>query len=60
MLPVHSSSMLQKKVELIRKVIENEKPFYTNYKLNVEVPAMRVGIYSKVGKETLVGGTIEG
>ncbi|QNU65801.1 phage tail protein [Ruminiclostridium herbifermentans] len=59
MIPIHSRSRLQKKVQLIKKVIENEKPFYTNYLLSVEIPSMRVGVYSKVGKETLLGGMIE-
>lgn len=58
-IPAHSRSMLNSKVALIRKVIEDEKPFYTNYKLNVEIPALRIGVYSKVGKETLVGGMLE-
>ena len=59
MIPIHSRTMLQKKVQLINKVIENEKPFYTNYNLIVEIPAMRVGAYSKVGRETLLGGMLE-
>ncbi len=59
MIPIHSRTMLQKKVQLINKIIENEKPFYTNYKLVVEIPAMRVGAYSKVGRETLLGGMLE-
>lgn len=59
MIPIHSRSMLQKKVELIHKVIENEKPFYTNYRLSVEIPAMRVGVHSRIGKETLLGGMVE-
>ncbi len=59
MIPAHSKSMLGNKVGLIRRVIEDEKPFYTNYRLNVEVPEMRVGVYSKVGKETLLGGMID-
>ncbi|ACL75866.1 tail protein [Ruminiclostridium cellulolyticum] len=59
MIPAHSKSMLENKVGLIRRVIEDEKPFYTNYRLNVEIPEMRVGVYSKVGKETLLGGMID-
>jgi phage tail-like protein len=58
-MPVHSRSMLQKKVDLIYRLMESEKPFYTNYKLNVEIPAMSVGVYSKVGKTTLLGGIVE-
>jgi phage tail-like protein len=58
-IPAHSRNILNSKVALMRRVIESEKPFYTNYKLNVEIPSMRIGVYSKVGKETLVGGMIE-
>jgi hypothetical protein len=57
-IPAYSRSVLENKISLIRKVIEDEKPFYTNYRLNVEIPEMRVGC-SKVGKETLLGGMIE-
>ncbi|AEY65532.1 tail protein [Clostridium sp. BNL1100] len=59
MIPAHSKTMLENKVGLIRRVIEDEKPFYTNYRLNVEIPEMRVGVYSRVGKETLLGGMID-
>lgn len=58
-IPAHSRSMLNNKVALMRRVIESEKPFYTNYKLNVEIPSMRIGVYSKVGRETLIGGMQE-
>lgn len=58
-IPAHSRSMLNNKVALMRRVVESEKPFYANYKLNVEIPSMRIGIYSKVGRDTLVGGMIE-
>jgi hypothetical protein len=58
-IPSHSRSMLNNKVSLMRRVIESEKPFYTNYKLNVEIPSMRIGVYSKVGRETLIGGMLE-
>ncbi|HEX2926980.1 MAG TPA: phage tail protein [Ruminiclostridium sp.] len=57
-IPAHSRSMLENKVGLIRRIIEEEKPFYANYRFNVEIPEMRVGC-SKVGKETLLGGMIE-
>lgn len=55
MIPTHNNEILQKKVRVIKKVIEREKPIYANYILTTEIPAMRVGIYSKVGKSTLVG-----
>lgn len=59
LIPAHSRSILENKVRTIRKVIEKEKPFYTNYILNIEVPSMRVGVYSRVGRETLLGGMAE-
>jgi phage tail-like protein len=59
LIPAHNSSILKEKVRTIKEVIEREKPFYTNYILNVEVPAMRVGVCARVGSETLLGGMVE-
>lgn len=58
-IPAYSRSKLKNKVDLIRRIIEAEKPFYANYRFNVEIPEMRVGC-AKVGKETLLGGMTEG
>ncbi len=59
LIPAHNRSALQKKIAIIRKIIEKEKPVYTNYILTNEIPAMRVGVYSRIGRDTLVGGMIE-
>lgn len=58
-IPAHNRSILDKKIGIIKKVIEREKPIYTNYVLTTEIPAMRIGVYSRVGKTTLVGGMAE-
>lgn len=58
-LPAHSRTILNKKVRILQEVIEKEKPFYTNSSLNIEVPHMCLGLYGRVGMETLVGGMIE-
>jgi|GEM_PF-1151881 len=58
-IPAYNRSMLNSKVALIRRIIEEEKPFYTNYRLNVKIPSMKIGTCSRVGKETLVGGMNE-
>lgn len=58
-IPIYSRSMLKEKIKLINKIIDNEKPFYTNYKLIVEIPIMRLGKCCRVGKETLLGGMLE-
>lgn len=59
LIPAHNKSILQNKIEILHKIIKKEKPAYTNYILTTEVPAMRVGVYSRVGRETLVGGMAE-
>jgi hypothetical protein len=51
--------MLNRKVQILREVIRKESPFYTNFSLNIEVPQMRVGVYGRVGMETLLGGMAE-
>lgn len=56
LIPAHSRSILQNKVRILREVIQEEKPFYTNFILNIEVPSMLVGVYSRLGRETLLGG----
>ncbi len=58
-IPAHNRSILNSKVALMRRVIEAEKPFYTNYRLNVKIPTMKIGSSSRVGKETLIGGMNE-
>lgn len=54
-LPAYSRSLLQRKVRNLQEVIRKEKPFYTNSILNIEVPQMCLGVYGRVGMETLLG-----
>lgn len=58
-LPAYSRSLLQRKVRTLQEVIRKEKPFYTNSSLNIEVPHMCLGVYGRVGMETLLGGMTE-
>lgn len=58
-LPAYSRSLLQRKVRILQEVIRKEKPFYTNSSLNIEVPHMCLGVYGRVGMETLLGGMTE-
>lgn len=55
-LPAYNVSVLENKLRILKNMIHKEKPFYVNYNLSVEIPSMRIGVYSKVGKETLLGG----
>jgi phage tail-like protein len=43
------------KERIARAIIEQEKPAYTYYKLITEMPTMKIGTYSKVGVDTLLG-----
>lgn len=56
LIPAPSKSILENKVQIMREVIQKEKPFYTNSLLTIEVPYMLIGIYSRVGRDTLLGG----
>lgn len=58
-LPAHSRTILNNKVQILREVIQKEKPFYTNSSLNIEVPHMCLEVYGRLGKETLLGGMTE-
>lgn len=58
-LPAHSRTILQNKVQILQEVIRKERPFYTNSSLNIEVPYMCLGVYGVLGMETLLGGMTE-
>jgi len=55
-IPAYNPSVLENKLRILKNMIHKEKPFYVNYNLSVEIPYMGVGVYSTVGKETLLGG----
>jgi phage tail-like protein len=46
-------------VEMIRAIVEREKPAHTDYHLCVVEPNFRVGFQSRVGIDTIVGGPIQ-
>ncbi|MGG6313689.1 phage tail protein [Paenibacillus macerans] len=58
-LPAPTRTLLQDKTRVLQEAIRKERPFYTNSSLNIEVPHMRLGVYGRVGMETLVGGIRE-
>ncbi|MCL6458807.1 MAG: phage tail protein [Gorillibacterium sp.] len=59
LIPAHSRTILGNKVQIMREVLQKERPFYTNSSLNIEVPHMCLELYGRVGKETLLGGMTE-
>jgi len=46
---------IREQINMIKKVIDTEKPVHTNYQLIVTVPIMQIGINSTVGVDTLLG-----
>jgi phage tail-like protein len=50
-------SVLSRKQQIARAIIDQEKPAHTYYELQIDVPTMQIGVYSKVGVDTLLGTT---
>lgn len=40
--------------ELVRAILDVEKPAHTTYRLDVLTPAMQIGVYSRIGADTLL------
>jgi phage tail-like protein len=50
----------ERRVQIARAIIDQEKPAHTYYHLEVVIPTMQIGMYSKVGEDTLLGTTKDG
>jgi phage tail-like protein len=54
----HPDPRARSRVEaLVRAIVDVEKPAHTWYRLDVLTPAMRIGVYSRIGVDTLLGST---
>jgi phage tail-like protein len=53
-LPVPDPLMINEKRKAIEELIEMEKPAHTYYRINITVPTMRIGYYSRIGVDTLL------
>lgn len=47
---------LQRREQIARAIIEQEKPAHTTYDLIVEYPSLQIAVFSTIGKDTLLGG----
>jgi phage tail-like protein len=51
----HPDPLARRRVEaLVRAIVDVEKPAHTRYRLDVLTPAMRIGVYSRIGVDTLL------
>jgi phage tail-like protein len=54
-LPERNPQELQRRQQVARAIIDQEKPAHTYYALRVRVPTMQIGRFSTVGVDTLLG-----
>ncbi len=54
-IPTYCIEKLQEQVDIIKKVIDTEKPAHTHYQYIVNVPILRIGINSTIGVNTFLG-----
>ncbi len=50
-----TSTKVQRQLEIVKSLIELEKPAHTYYELKPEFPSMQIGIHSTIGVDTLLG-----
>ncbi|HEX2643889.1 MAG TPA: phage tail protein [Thermoanaerobaculia bacterium] len=59
LVPASDVADLSRKKSILRAILDLEKPAHTFYDLRIQVPTMQVGVTSRVGVETVLGGVIE-
>lgn len=53
--PSPNPRQIEEKKRVVKEIIDIEKPAHTFYKINTYIPTLRVGIYSTVEEDTLLG-----
>lgn len=53
--PSPNPRLIEEKKRVVKEIIDVEKPAHTFYKINTYIPTLRVGIYSRVEQDTLLG-----
>jgi phage tail-like protein len=54
-LPRSSPEVTRRKFEIAQVVVELEKPAHTDYEMLLDTPSLKIGEYSTVGVDTLLG-----
>lgn len=59
LVPASDVADLSRKRSILRAILDLEKPAHTFYDLRIQVPTMQVGVTSRVGVDTVLGGVVE-
>lgn len=59
LVPASDVADLFRKRAILRAILDLEKPAHTFYDLRIQVPTMQVGVTSRVGVDTVLGGVVE-
>lgn len=59
LVPASDVADLFRKRSILRAILDLEKPAHTFYDLRIQVPTMQVGVTSRVGVDTVLGGVVE-
>lgn len=58
LVPAAGIADLARKRRILRAILDLEKPAHTFYDLRIQVPTMQIGVHSRVGLDTVLGGVI--
>jgi phage tail-like protein len=59
LVPASDVADLFRKRSILRAILDLEKPAHTFYDLRIQVPTMQVGVTSRIGVDTVLGGVVE-
>ncbi|NET77578.1 phage tail protein [Okeania sp. SIO1F9] len=55
LLPIPDPNLIAQQKEIAVAIVDLQKPAHTNYELDIDTPTFQIGVYSRVGVDTLLG-----
>ncbi|NEO47028.1 MAG: hypothetical protein F6K55_24065 [Moorea sp. SIO4A3] len=55
LLPIPDPDLITQQKEIATAIVDLQKPAHTDYELDIDTPNLQIGVYSKVGVDTLLG-----
>ncbi len=55
LLPIPDPNLITQQKEIAVAIVDLQKPAHTNYELDIDTPTFQIGVYSRVGVDTLLG-----